>query len=67
MRVFLIKNILKIASLSVEVILYISLKKSETNSLLVSRGLMSPEVYTLEAVLDSYISGNEKPRSSESL
>lgn len=35
--------------------------KFGTNSLLMSTGLMSPEAYTLDAALDSYISGNEKP------
>lgn len=37
------------------------LNKLKANSLVVSTGLMSPEAYTLEAALDSYIGGNEKP------
>lgn len=34
--------------------------KLGANSILVSTGLMSPEAYTLDAALDSYIAGNNK-------
>ena len=37
------------------------LQKLNVNSLVLSTGLMSPEAYTLDAALDSYIDGNEKP------